>query len=82
MSGSSCARSSRQGCPLPSSFSARIFGLLIELAIDVDARRGRVRIKDVMSIDGEPIRNPITGAEHRVRIDLPHGFEYELAEIS
>ena len=53
----------------------------IELDIDVDARRGKIRIKDVLSMDGQPIRNPVTGAEHRVRIDLPHGFEYELAEI-
>ena len=53
----------------------------IEFEVDVDARRGRARIKDVMTLDGEPIRNPVTGAEHRVRIDLPHGFEYELAEI-
>ncbi|MEO5845402.1 MAG: hypothetical protein ABIQ33_11235, partial [Caldimonas sp.] len=24
---------------------------------------------------------PVSGEEHRARIDLPHGFEYELAEI-
>jgi len=30
---------------------------------------------------GEPIKNPVTGAERRARIDLPHGFEYEIAEI-
>ena len=30
---------------------------------------------------GEPIRNPRTGAEHRARIDLPNGFEYEIAEV-
>jgi hypothetical protein len=32
-------------------------------------------------MSGEPIRNPVTGAEHRVRIDLPDGFEYRIAEI-
>ena len=30
---------------------------------------------------GEPIKNPVTGAEHRARIDLPHGFEYRIAEV-
>jgi hypothetical protein len=35
----------------------------------------------VFDLTGEPIRNPISGQEHRARIDLPHGFEYELAEI-
>lgn len=30
---------------------------------------------------GRPIRNPVTQEEHRVRIDLPDGFEYKQAEI-
>ena len=29
----------------------------------------------------EKIRNPVTGDTHRARINLPHGFEYEVAEI-
>ncbi|KUY57152.1 DUF1326 domain-containing protein [Burkholderia sp. AW33-5] len=53
----------------------------IDFDVDVDARRGRIGVEGVFDIVGEPIRNPVTGAEHRVRIDLPHGFEYELAEI-
>ena len=53
----------------------------IEYAVDIDARRGKVRADGVFELDGEPIRNPVTGKEHRARIDLPHGFEYELAEI-
>jgi len=53
----------------------------IEIDVDVDARRGKVRAAGVLEVTGEPIRNPVTGAEHRARIDLPHGFEYELAEV-
>ncbi|MDQ3189258.1 MAG: DUF1326 domain-containing protein [Pseudomonadota bacterium] len=53
----------------------------IEYTVDVDARRGKVRAEGVFEVSGEPIRNPVTGAEHRARIDLPHGFEYELAEM-
>jgi len=53
----------------------------IECEIDVDARRGRASVPSVLTLEGQPIRNPITGAEHRARIDLPNGFEYELAEI-
>ena len=30
---------------------------------------------------GEPIKNPVTGAEHRVRIDYPESFKFRLAEI-
>ncbi|KVZ44244.1 DUF1326 domain-containing protein [Burkholderia ubonensis] len=53
----------------------------IDFDVDVDARRGRIHVEGVFDVVGEPIRNPVTGAEHRARIDLPHGFEYELAEI-
>ena len=53
----------------------------INCDIDVDARRGKIGVKDVFELTGEPIRNPVTGQEHRARIDLPHGFEYELAEM-
>lgn len=53
----------------------------IEFEVDVDTRRGRVRVQDVFDLDGEPIRNPSTGEEHRARIDLPNGFEYEIAEV-
>jgi len=54
----------------------------IELEIDIEARRGRVSIPNVMTTTGEPIRNPVTGDEHRARIDLPDGFEYRLAEMA
>jgi hypothetical protein len=53
----------------------------IELQIDVDARRATARAGNVIEMAGEPIRNPVTGHEHRARIDLPDGFEYEIAEI-
>ncbi len=53
----------------------------IEYDVDVDARRGKVRAAGVFELEGEPIRNPVSGQEHRARIDLPHGFEYELAEV-
>ena len=53
----------------------------IDYEIDIDGRRGHVRAGNVLEVTGRPIRNPLTGAEHRVRIDLPQGFEYTLAEI-
>jgi hypothetical protein len=53
----------------------------IEYTVDVNARRGKVRAEGVFELDAEPILNPVSGQEHRARIDLPHGFEYELAEI-
>jgi hypothetical protein len=53
----------------------------IDIAIDVEGRKGHVRIDGLVDVKGEPIRNPVTGAEHRSRIDLVGGFEYEIAEI-
>lgn len=53
----------------------------IDFDVDVEARRGKVRVKGVFDLDAEPIKNPVTGQEHRARIDLPHGFEYEIAEV-
>lgn len=53
----------------------------IVLEIDVDARRAKFVVPGVIESIGEPIRNPVTGLEHRVRIDLPQGFEYRLAEV-
>jgi hypothetical protein len=53
----------------------------ITFDVDVEARRARLEIPGFLQMSGEPIRNPVTGAEHRVRIDLPDGFEYRIAEI-
>ena len=53
----------------------------IDFEVDVDARTGRLSIPGVVETRGEPIKNPVTGAEHRVRIDMPEGLEYAMAEI-
>jgi hypothetical protein len=53
----------------------------IDFAVDQDKRVARLFIDGLIESRGEPIRNPVTGAEHRARIDLPEGFEYSLAEI-
>jgi hypothetical protein len=53
----------------------------IDFSVDVDQRRARVFIEGLIDSRGEPIKNRVTGAEHRARIDLPQGFEYEIAEM-
>ncbi len=53
----------------------------IEISIDIEARLGKVKVKDAFDMEAEPIRNPVTGAKHRARIDLPEGFEYRIAEM-
>ena len=53
----------------------------IEFELDVDGRTARARIDGVLETRGAPILNPVTGAEHRVRIEQPNGFEFAVAEI-
>jgi hypothetical protein len=53
----------------------------IDFELDVGARKARLVVPGIIETRGEPIRNPVTGAEHRARIDLPNGFEYSLAEM-
>jgi hypothetical protein len=56
--------------------------LPIEVAIDVEARRGHIRVPGIIETIGEPIRNPVTGAEHRARIQMPEGVEFRIAEAA
>jgi hypothetical protein len=53
----------------------------ITVELDIAARRARAHIEGVAEMRGEPILNPVTGAEHRVRIEQPNGFEFAVAEI-
>lgn len=53
----------------------------IAFEVDVDKRRARLNVPGHIESRGEPILNPVTGAEYRGRIDLPNGFEYSLAEM-
>ena len=54
----------------------------IELELDMERRTGRIRIDGIVDTTIEPIRNPITGHEHRAKVVLPEGFEYREAEYA
>lgn len=53
----------------------------IDLEVDIAARRARASIPGILSGEGRPIVSPATGGEHRVRIDIPGGIEFDVAEI-
>ena len=53
----------------------------IEMDVDVDKRRASMKVPGYIEQRGEPIVNPVSGAEYRGRIDLPNWFEYTLAEM-
>jgi hypothetical protein len=46
-----------------------------------DARTAVVEIPGIAKSTVEPIKNPISGEEHRAKIVLPNGFEYKEAEM-
>jgi hypothetical protein len=52
----------------------------IDIDVDIDGRMARLKVPGVIDARGEPILNPVTGMEHRARINLPNGFEYTVAE--
>ena len=54
----------------------------IEFEVDIERRVARVVMPGVLESTARPIRSPATGAEHRVRINLPNGIEFDLAEVA
>ncbi len=54
----------------------------ISLEIDREQRQATLHISGVGESRTEPMKNPVTGEEHRARIVLPNGFEYKEAEMA
>jgi len=54
----------------------------IELELNMEKRTARLRVPGVVETTVEPLKNPVTGAEHRARIDLPMGKEFRIAEVA
>jgi hypothetical protein len=53
----------------------------IDFSMDVDGRTASLIVPGVIEARGEPIVNAVSGEQHRARINLPDGFEYDTAEI-
>jgi len=56
--------------------------LPVTIEADIEARSGRVVVDGVFELNVEPIKNPVTGDEHRARIEIPDGFEFIIAEMA
>lgn len=54
----------------------------IEFEADIESRTARVVIPGLLESSAQPIRSPVDGSEHRVRIDIPDGIEFEFAEMA
>ena len=54
----------------------------IEFKIDRVKREATLRVSGLIECYIEPIKNPVTGKEHVVRVVLPNGFEYQEADMA
>ena len=79
--------SGKEGCTFFEIFASVVSTALdpvyvpIELTSDRDKRVGHLKVPGLGEFTVEPIRNPVTGEEHRALIKLPNGFEYKEAEM-
>ena len=53
----------------------------ITFQTDRDKRVAALKVPGLGEFRAEPIKNPVTGEEHRARIQLPNGFDYKEAEV-
>lgn len=81
-------RETREGATFFNVFTATCTKILpnlykpIEFECDIDKRSGYVKIPGVAEVRAEPIKNPMTGAEHSVKVSLPNGFEFLEAQFA
>ncbi len=82
---------SGEGQPMGTMFS--IFSVIVEtihdpiftkidFEWDMDRRRARINVADVLRAESVPIRNPVTDEEHRIRTVLPEGWVFHEAEVA
>ncbi|WFU41710.1 DUF1326 domain-containing protein [Bradyrhizobium sp. CB82] len=53
-----------------------------EFSFDKEGRVAKLVVKGVLETDVEPIKNPVTGAPHRIQVVVPEGFEHRAAEVA
>ncbi len=54
----------------------------ITFEFDQAARTARLTIPGVLETEVEPIKNPVTGAAHRIQVMMPEGFEHRAGEVA
>ncbi|MGN6704313.1 MAG: DUF1326 domain-containing protein [Burkholderiaceae bacterium] len=54
----------------------------IRFEFDQEARTAQLTVPDVLTSSVQPIRNPVTGLPHRIRVVMPEGFEHRVGEVA
>lgn len=79
--------SGKEGCAFFEIFASTVSKAFdpifvpIQFETDRETRTARLTVPGLGAFRTEPIKNPVTGEEHRARIQLPNGFEYKEAEV-
>lgn len=64
----------------PNTLQTKIASITFES--DRENGKARLYVSGIGELQAEPIKNPVTGEEHRAKIFLPNGFEYNEAEMA
>lgn len=54
----------------------------IKFEHDMSKRHAKVTIPGILEMVANPIKNLANGEEHRIRVELPQGMEYKIAETA
>lgn len=54
----------------------------VEFTFDKDARTARLIMPGALESIVEPIKNPVTGLPHRIKVVMPEGFEHNEGEVA
>jgi hypothetical protein len=65
-----------------SKMHAPIFAPFNWQQFDQAGRKAHLSIPGVLETEVEPIKNPVTGKPHRIRVVMPEGFEHHVGEVA
>lgn len=54
----------------------------VSMEFDQEARNARLDVRGALESRVEPIKNPVTGLPHRIRVVMPEGFEHIEGEVA
>jgi len=54
----------------------------VTFEFDLSGRTAKVVFPGVLETEVEPIKNPVTGAAHRIQVLMPEGFEHRVGEVA
>jgi len=54
----------------------------VDLKVKIDGKKSSFSVPDIMDVQVESFKNPVTGEEQDTRIELPKGFIWKIAEAA